>query len=50
MRMLNEFHQNGELVKGINPSFIVLIPKKDVANGLGDYRPISLIVGFYKII
>lgn len=41
--MLEEFHQNGKLVRGINPMFIVLIPKREDASSLNDYRPISLI-------
>lgn len=43
MQMMREFHEFGRLVKGIKPSFIVLIPKKEAALNLGDYRPISLI-------
>lgn len=50
MRMLDEFHRNGKLVKGSNPSFIVLIPKKDGASSLEDYRPISLIGCTYKVL
>lgn len=50
LRVMAEFHQIGKLVKGFNPSFIVVIPKKEAALGLGDYRPISLISGLYKII
>lgn len=48
--MMVEFHEHGRLVKGINPSFIVLIPKKEEANKMKDFRPISLIGGLYKII
>lgn len=50
MRMMNEFHLNGKLVKGFNPSFICLIPKKDAPQRIDDYRPISLIGSAYKII
>lgn len=50
LRMVGEFHQFGRLVRGINSSFIVLIPKKDNSTELKDYRPISLINGVYKII
>jgi hypothetical protein len=31
IRFLVEFHENGKIVKGINSSFIALIPKKDNA-------------------
>uniref|UniRef100_A0A0V0GMI2 Putative ovule protein n=1 Tax=Solanum chacoense TaxID=4108 RepID=A0A0V0GMI2_SOLCH len=36
--------------KSFNATFIVLIPKKDGAEELKDFRPISLIGGVYKII
>lgn len=49
-RMMNEFHTNAKLVRGSNPSFIVLIPKKDEAFNLNDFRPISLIGCTYKIL
>ncbi|GKV29203.1 hypothetical protein SLEP1_g38149 [Rubroshorea leprosula] len=38
-----EFSSNGKLVRGLNSSFIVLVPKKDNPIDLKDYRPISLI-------
>ena len=47
---MHEFHSNGKLSKGVNSSFIVLIPKKDNPIGLGDYRPISLVSSVYKIL
>ncbi|GKU95921.1 hypothetical protein SLEP1_g9218 [Rubroshorea leprosula] len=47
---VKEFWANGRLVKGSNSSFIVLIPKKESPQGLGDYRPISLVGCLYKII
>lgn len=50
MRVVHEFHSNGRLVKGSNSSFIVLIPKKDGACGLNQFRPISLIGCLYKVI
>lgn len=43
MRMLDEFHSHGKLVRGLNSTFIVLIPKKEEANTLNDYRSISLV-------
>lgn len=48
MRIMREFHQYGRLVRGLNNSFIVLIPKKVEAEELHDYRPISLIGGYTK--
>ncbi|GJW13202.1 RNA-directed DNA polymerase, eukaryota [Tanacetum coccineum] len=44
------FFQNGFLPKGSNSSFIALIPKTPGANLVKDFRPISLIGSFYKII
>lgn len=50
MGMLRDFHMNGKLVRGFNPSFIVIIPKKEDAVSLNDYRPISLIESAYKVL
>lgn len=49
-RVFKEFHENGRLAKGCNPSFIVLIPKKEGSCDLNHFRPISLIGSLYKII
>jgi hypothetical protein len=49
IRFLVEFHENGKLVKGINSTFIVLIPKKDNPTKLNEFRPISLVGCAYKI-
>ncbi|XP_028126943.1 uncharacterized protein LOC114323538 [Camellia sinensis] len=48
--LMYEFHTNGKLARGVNSSFMVLIPKKDNPIGLGDYRPISLVTSVYKIL
>lgn len=48
--MLGEFHTHEKLVRGSNPSFIVLNPKKEEALTLDDYRPISLIGCVYKVL
>lgn len=45
-----EFHGSGRIVKGLNASFIVLVPKKSNPTSLDDYRPISLIGCLYKIL
>lgn len=50
MMMMEEFHQNGRLVRGLNPSFIVLILKKKDASEILDYKPMFLIGGIYKIV
>ncbi|CAJ2668643.1 unnamed protein product [Trifolium pratense] len=43
MRFISEFHRNGKLTKGINSTFIALIPKVDSPQRLNDFRPISLV-------
>jgi len=50
MRFLTEFHRNGRLAKGINNTFIALIPKVDSPQRLNDFRPISLVGSMYKIL
>lgn len=46
----DEFHSHGRLVKGLNTSFITLVPKKENPLSLDDFRPISLISSLYKIL
>ena len=50
MRFVGEFYSTGILEKGINSSFIALIPKVDCLGGLKDYRPICLVNSMYKIL
>ena len=50
MRFVSEFHRNGKLLKGINTTFIALIPKVDSPQKLNDFRPISLVRSMYKIL
>jgi hypothetical protein len=50
MRFIYEFHRNGKLTKGINSTFIALIPKVDSPQRLTDFRPISLVGSLYKIL
>ncbi|GAU44755.1 hypothetical protein TSUD_246480 [Trifolium subterraneum] len=50
MRFITEFHRNGKLTKGINATFIALIPKVDSPQRLNDFRPISLVGSLYKIL
>jgi len=50
MRFLVEFRRNGGLTKGINSTFIVIIPKVDSPRCLNDFRPISMVGGLQKIL
>lgn len=50
MKMMEEFHQNEKVVRGLNTYFIVIIPKKEDARQLGEYRLIPLIRSTYKIL
>lgn len=50
MRFMLEFHRNGKLTKGINSTFIALIPKVTNPQRLNDYRPISLVGCLYKVL
>lgn len=50
MRVMGEVYYHGRMAKGSNLTFIFLIPKNEAAEGLNDYRPISLVGRVYKII
>ncbi|KAK2433359.1 hypothetical protein QL285_018637 [Trifolium repens] len=50
MRFVCEFHRNGKLTKGLNSTFIALIPKIESPQRLNDFRPISLVGSLYKIL
>ncbi|KAK2644344.1 hypothetical protein Ddye_019539 [Dipteronia dyeriana] len=50
MDFMNEFFLDGSKVKCLNHSFITLIPKTVNPISLGDYRPISLVNSFYKVL
>jgi len=50
LTIIFEFHRNGKLSKGINSTFIALIPKVGSPHGLNDFRPISLVGSLYKIL
>ncbi|GKV27589.1 hypothetical protein SLEP1_g36748 [Rubroshorea leprosula] len=50
INFFSEFHRNGKLVRGLNSSFIAMIPKKLNAIELKDYRPISLLGCVYKLL
>lgn len=48
--MIRDFHTLGKLVRGLNSSFITLIPKISSPQRIVDFRPISLIGNAYKIV
>jgi len=50
MEAMASFHATGNITKGCNASFIALIPKVRDPAKLEQYRPISLVGVFYKII
>ena len=50
LRFVSEFHRNGKLARGINTTFIVLIPKVENPKRLNDFRLIPLVGSLCKII
>ncbi|RVW17787.1 putative ribonuclease H protein [Vitis vinifera] len=50
MEMFKEFHEHKTFLKSLNATFLILIPKKGGAEELGDFRPISLLGGLYKLL
>lgn len=50
MQTCHNFHSQQRFENSFNATFVALIPKKAGANELRDFRPISLILGVYKII
>ncbi|RVW86416.1 Transposon TX1 uncharacterized 149 kDa protein [Vitis vinifera] len=50
MEMFKEFHEHNTFLKSLNATFLVLIPKKGGAEELGDFKPISLLGGLYKLL
>ena len=48
--MFKEFHEQNAFLKSLNNTFLVLLPKKGEAEELGDFRPISLLGGLYKLL
>ena len=50
MSFFREFYENSKFVKGLNATFMVLIPKKAGAEVLGDFRPISLYKWLAKVL
>ncbi|XP_058216715.1 uncharacterized protein LOC131327580 [Rhododendron vialii] len=49
-QFFSKFHRNGKLTKGINSTFVALIPKIDCPTTFKDFRPISKVGSIYKIL
>lgn len=47
---MNYFHHQEQFLKSFNAPFIAFIPKKDGIKVVRDFRPISLLGSFYKIL
>jgi hypothetical protein len=50
IRAVREFFTSGVMAEGANTTAIVIIPKKEQAENLKDFRPISLCNVIYKIV
>ncbi|RVW46326.1 LINE-1 reverse transcriptase-like [Vitis vinifera] len=50
MDLFKEFYVQKSFEKSLNTTFLVLIPKKGGAEDLGEFRPISLLGGLYKLV
>nr|CAN68550.1 hypothetical protein VITISV_027787 [Vitis vinifera] len=48
--VFKEFFEEKSFSKSLNSTFLVLIPKKGGVEDLGDFRPISLLGGVYKLL
>ena len=50
LAVFKEFFQHCKFEKSLNATFIALIPKKNDASNIKDFRPISLVGSVYKIL
>ena len=50
LAVFEEFYQHSKFEKSLNETFIALIPKKNGASNIQDFRPISLVGSVYKIL
>ena len=48
--LFKKFYDQRSFAKSLNTTFLVLIPKKCGVEDLGDFRPISLLGGLYKLL
>ena len=50
LAMFEEFYLHSKFEKSLNATFIALVPKKNGASNIRDFRPISLVGSVYKIL
>ena len=50
LAVFEEFYQHSKFEKSLNATFIALIPKKNGASNIQDFKPISLVGSVYKIL
>ena len=50
MGFCKDFIEHNKFVRNLNSTFLVLIPKKENAVDIKDFRPISLVGGLYKVL
>ena len=50
MGFFEEFYEHGKFESSLNATFLALIPKKNDAMNIKDFRPISLIESVYKLL
>ncbi|RVW82108.1 Transposon TX1 uncharacterized 149 kDa protein [Vitis vinifera] len=50
LELFREFHLHGTFQRSLNSTFLLLIPKKEGAEDLRDFRPISLVGSVYKLL
>ena len=50
LAMFEEFYLHSKFEKSLNATFLALVPKKNDASNIRDFRPISLVGSVYKIL
>ena len=50
LAVFEEFYQHCKFEKSLNATFIALVPKKNDASNIRDFKPISLVGSLYKIL
>ena len=48
--LFREFYFHGTFQRSLNSTFLLFIPKKEGAEDLRDFRPISLVESMYKLL